>query len=149
MALLHEKSRWDDLYALLGDALAKTGGFDPLGDTGKKLLADDAAVQALLEVAKRYKPADDDAAYGPWLAAALLAMESKEYADANEYFELAVKAGSKKKAELTLTWGLELLAASQFEDSIKVFRRGIDEHVLHRRRRPADLTSIWPAASEP
>jgi tetratricopeptide (TPR) repeat protein len=29
-----------------------------------------------------------------------------------------------------LTWGLEMLADRQYEDAIKVFRRGIDEHVL-------------------
>jgi tetratricopeptide (TPR) repeat protein len=131
VTLLHEQKRWDDLFTLLGDALAKTGGFDPLGGPGKKLLADDAAVQSLLEVAKKQKQAGAaDDSQGRWLTAALLAMECKQYADANDYFERAVKAGTKKTAELTLTWGLELLAASQFEDSIKVFRRGIDEHVL-------------------
>ncbi len=131
VTLLHEQSRWEDLFSLLGDAISKTGGFDPLASAGKKLLADKPAVQALLEVAKGRKPAGAaDDAHGPWLAAALLAMESGQYADANDYFQLAVGAAGKRSAELMLTWGLELLAASQFEDSVKVFRRGIDEHVL-------------------
>ncbi len=131
ITLLHESSHWDDLFELLGEALSKTNGFDPLGRAGKKLLADEAAVRALLEVAGRRKqaaPAED--AHGPWLAAALLAMEIEQYAQANEFFELAVKSNPKKGAELTLTWGLEMLADSQFEDSIKVFQRGIDDQVL-------------------
>ncbi len=57
-------------------------------------------------------------------------MEIKKYDLAGEYFALAVAAAPKRAAERTLTWGLEMLAASQFAQSIEVFRQGIDQHVL-------------------
>ncbi len=129
--MLHEAQRWPDFMELLADALPKTGGFDPLGEPGKKLLADEVAVGALLDVAAaQQQTGAADESGGRSLAAALLAVEAKKYELAGEYFARSVAAAPQRAAERTLTWGLELLAASQYAASARVFRRGIDEHVL-------------------
>jgi tetratricopeptide (TPR) repeat protein len=131
VVLLYKQARWNDLLELLGDVAGKIGAFDPLGAEGKQVLGDKPAVEALLTVAGQKKlAATDDTSSGLWLAAALLAIESAKYADADDYFARAVKADPKKAAELTLTWGLELLTHSQFKDAAKVFQTGIDEAVL-------------------
>ncbi len=116
---------------MLGGALGQTGGWKPLGETGRALLADQAAVDAMLEVARQQRAAGtggDD--FARWLAAGLLAIEHKQYDDAAAYFELALKAAPAKTPDLLFTWGMELLSQEQYVRSAEVLRRGCDQQVL-------------------
>ena len=129
--LLHSGKRWEDLLPVLGGALAQTGGWESLGETGKTILADQAAVDALLAVAQQQRTADthrDDP--DRWLAAGLLAIDQKKYDDAQAYFDLALAAPAAKTPEILLTWGMELLTHEQFARAAEVFRRGCDEQMF-------------------
>jgi tetratricopeptide (TPR) repeat protein len=63
-------------------------------------------------------------------AAALLAAEGKRWPQAEEFFELAIKAQPKDRAELLLAWGLQLLIEGKHEEAAAVFQRGIDSRAL-------------------
>ena len=72
--------------------------------------------------------------YGDRLAAALLAVELKDFAAANTLFDAALKADKAKPAEALIAWGLDLLSAAQsVAEAAKVFQRGLSEKSL-----PAD-----------
>ena len=119
------------LLEVVGDAVGRTGKLDALGENGKALVADTEMTKALLAAARQQWEADPDkVSFGTRLAAALLAMELKDYATANTFFELAVKAGSDKAAETLISWGIELFIANQYAEAIKIFQRGLDEKVL-------------------
>src|SRR5439155_19646239 len=62
--------------------------------------------------------------------AAALAAERKQFDAAEEFYELALKANPKDKAELLLSWGLSLFLAEKHAAAAKVFRRGIEEGKL-------------------
>ena len=66
----------------------------------------------------------------PLRAAALLAVDAKDWKLADELFERAIKAKPADKAEVLLTWGIKLLIGEQKEGAVKVFQRGVDERVL-------------------
>ena len=102
------------------------------GRAGKTLLADKAAVRALLAVAERTagsRAADDSTAAGwprpcwPW--------KRKQYAEANEYFELAVKTDAAKGRRADAHLGLGTAGRrANTTTRPRSFSRGIDEHVL-------------------
>ena len=130
ITLLYSAARWDELLPILGQALAQTGGWEPLKDPGKAILADPAAVDGLLAAAKQQhaegKGLDDSAR---WLAAGLLAASRQQFNDAGEYFELAIRATPVKTPELLLTWGMELLAHEQYALAAGVFLRGSEQQL--------------------
>ena len=53
--------------------------------------------------------------------------------EAGKFYDLAIKAGPKHKAELLLAWGLTLVAADKNEEAVKVLQRGVDEGGLAGR----------------
>jgi tetratricopeptide (TPR) repeat protein len=127
----------ESLLELLGQVAEKTDSLEVLGDEGKKLTADDKLVAALLDVAQTEHSAAKPSDYGPLLAAATLAADRKQYDRAGKFYDLAIKAGPKHKAELLLAWGLTLVAADKYEEAAKVLQRGIDEGGLPADRPPA------------
>ncbi len=127
----------EPLLELLGQVAEKTDSLDVLGDEGKKLTADDKLVAALLDVAQTRHSAAKPSDYGPLLAAATLAADHKQYDQAGKFYDLAIKAGPKHKAELLLAWGLTLVAADKYDEAAKVLQRGIDEGGLPADRPPA------------
>jgi tetratricopeptide (TPR) repeat protein len=66
----------------------------------------------------------------PLRAAALLAIDAKEWKLAEDLFERALKAKPADKAEVLLTWGIKLLVGEQKDGAVKIFQRGVDERVL-------------------
>ncbi|HEX4142613.1 MAG TPA: tetratricopeptide repeat protein [Pirellulales bacterium] len=131
IALLHKAGHWDELLPVLGEALAQANGWEPLGEAGKALLADKAAVDALLKLAEHERVADvhrDQSAR--WLAAALLSIARQQYTDANSYMELAIDAPAAKIPELLALWGMELQTHDQFARAAEVFRRGANEQMF-------------------
>ncbi|HEY1784415.1 MAG TPA: tetratricopeptide repeat protein [Pirellulales bacterium] len=131
ITLLHSTKRWEDLLPVLGEAIGQTTAWEPLGETGKTLLADQAAVDALLEVARAERAAGthrDNA--NRWLAAGMLAISRKDYDEAANYFELALTAPAAKTPELLVIWGMELQMHEQFARAAEAFRRGCDEQMF-------------------
>ena len=61
------------------------------------------------------------------MAAALLALEAKQYAAAREFFDAALAAKPKQTGEAFLVWGVGLLADGRAAEAAKVFRRAIDQ----------------------
>ncbi len=129
--IYRQQKNAEKLLSTLGQAVGRVGSLDPLGESGKAVLADAALTKAILETAKRQLAADSaQLGYGPSLAAALVAVELKDFATANTLFDLALKAEPAKAKEVLVTWGLELFMANQYDEAIKIFQRGLDEKVL-------------------
>lgn len=119
------------LLDILGEGAGRIGNLSQLGEAVKELVADQELTQAVIAEARRRLDADQDKVpYGERLAAALLAVELKDFPTAGSLFELAAKANPAKAAEVYVTWGLELFVANQYAETIAVFRRGLDEKIL-------------------
>jgi tetratricopeptide (TPR) repeat protein len=120
----------DALAALLGEIVEKSGSFDILDKEAKAITSDDALAarlyQAVREKHGKAAAADSAALEG----AAALAAERKQFDVAGEFYDLAIKANSKDKADLLLSWGLALFMADKNAEAAKVFRRGIDDGKL-------------------
>jgi tetratricopeptide (TPR) repeat protein len=131
IAVLHKQKNAERLLATLGEAVGRVGTVAPLGDSGKAVLGDAETCRAIVEAAQRQLDADAaKPGFGPRLAAALLAIEHKNFEAANKWFELAIAADEKKAGETLVTWGLELFSAEQFADAARVFQRGLDDKLL-------------------
>ena len=121
----------EELLATLSDVVGRVGTLAPLGESGKSLLDDKEMSQAVIEAAqRRLDEAPDKLSYGGRLVAAHLALEAKDFAAADKFFELAVAADKDKAGQTLVTWGLELFMADQFAEAARVFQRGIDEKLV-------------------
>jgi tetratricopeptide (TPR) repeat protein len=125
------KKQSEPLFKLLGQAAGEAGGFEPLGQESKALLEDKDLLASVLGVAaKQAKDDPEGLDFGGRLAAALLALNAKQFDTAGEFFNRAIEADRKKAAELLLTWGIGLLADEQYSEAAEVFQRGVDDQVL-------------------
>jgi tetratricopeptide (TPR) repeat protein len=157
LAEIYRKTkRTDALLMILGEAVEKTGLLEALGAESQAIAGDAELIRTLLEAARQKlhdQPEDPD--YGVCFAAALLALEGKQYdygelleaiydqdveallalTDkpyqlAAEFFEAAVKAKPDQTGELLVVWGVGLLVGERPAEAAKVFQRGIDEKSL-------------------
>ncbi len=118
------------LLADLGSALVKTGTLEPLGETGKAIAADKQLANRLIAAAEQKRHAGEATwGEGEALAIATLALAAKRPDVADAYFDLALAADHPPKAELMVTWGMELFMAEEFDRAASVFRRAIDENI--------------------
>jgi tetratricopeptide (TPR) repeat protein len=117
----------EKVLTTLGEAVGRVGSLTQLGASGKTLVADTELSKRVVALATA-DPAK--LTFGQALGAALLAMELKDYPAANTCFDRAIAADPKKAPEALISWGLELFAAEQFAEAIKVFRRGLDDKAL-------------------
>ena len=78
----------------------------------------------------RLKSSPDKFGYGARLAAALLALDAKQYDTAGEFFDLALAAKPKQTDEVFMVWGVGLLTGDRAAEAAKVFQRAIDEKAL-------------------
>ncbi|HEX4000110.1 MAG TPA: tetratricopeptide repeat protein [Pirellulales bacterium] len=131
------KDRKEALLKLLGEVAEKTDSLEVLGDEGKSLAADNKLVDSLLDLAEKKHSDAKPANFGPLLAAATLAADRKQFERAGKFYDLAIKADPKHKAELLLAWGLTLVAADKNAEAVKVLQRGVDEKVLSADKPPA------------
>ena len=149
-AMYRQCKRFDALLTILGEALEKTSVLEILGAEAQEISGDAESVRELLEAAQAaMKSAPEKCGYGMRLAAALFALEAKQYDAAGEYFNLALAAkvpsrraegdastdaalrGSpSRSAELLMIWGVGLLSGGKMAEAAKVFQRGIDEKAL-------------------
>jgi tetratricopeptide (TPR) repeat protein len=120
----------EPLLKLLGEVVEKSGGFEVLEKEAKTITADGALAARLFKTArdKHGQAGTGDAA--ALRGAAALAAERKQFDAAEEFYELALKANPKDKAEMLLSWGLSLFMAEKNAEAAKVFRRGIEEGKL-------------------
>jgi tetratricopeptide (TPR) repeat protein len=119
------------LLVTMGDAVGRTGTLAPLGDAGKAVVNDAELSAAVVAAARRQLESEPDKVpYGQRLAAGFMAIERKDFAAANTFFDLALKAEKAKPSEALVAWGLELFMANQYAEAIKVFQRGLQENVL-------------------
>jgi tetratricopeptide (TPR) repeat protein len=121
-------NRVEPLLKTLGETVEKGGGLDVLGQGRKSIVGDAALVQRLIELARKQHQADArQPEYHVRLAVALLAVQAKRYAEAGEFFELAIDSRPKQAPELLLEWGVALLAGEKPLDAAKVFARGTQQ----------------------
>lgn len=126
------RQRADDqkLLELLGDVVNKSGTLEAVEKSLATIVEDKPLVERLVKLA-RDKFADAKSENHPVLrAAALVALEAKQFDAAAELFELAIQANSANKAEVLVQWGLQLFLAEKFAESAAVFQRGIDEKAV-------------------
>jgi tetratricopeptide (TPR) repeat protein len=132
LAEIYRKTKqYDKLLSVLGQTVEKTGVLDTLESGTVMLSKDQAAMQGLIEAARHEnQTAPAEASYGRFFALGLLALDAKQWTEAREFFQAAVKANHKQAAEVFLVWGVGLLVDSQSADAVKVFQQAIDEKVL-------------------
>jgi tetratricopeptide (TPR) repeat protein len=151
---LRETGDRKKLLKILGQIVAKTSTLDAVkvGDEDEPKSKKDKSDK---KTPPKKKPAEPETEYGPAAeskalsalalelydgselehaaplrAAALLAVDAREWKLADELFERAIKAKPADKAEVLLTWGIKLLVGEQKEGAVKIFQRGVDERVL-------------------
>ncbi|NUQ61961.1 MAG: tetratricopeptide repeat protein [Pirellulales bacterium] len=123
--LYRKTGKTENLLEILGESVARTASLEPLGAEGKAIAEDVALVEKLIQAARQqYKARPTDFVYGRRLAIALLALDTKKYDDAEEFFLLAIEAKPDQAVQSLLTWGLELLVDEQYSRAVDVFQRG-------------------------
>jgi tetratricopeptide (TPR) repeat protein len=131
MEIYRKRKDAASLLRVLGEAAADKGVSESLGAEGKTIAGDAALVRAIVAAARqRLSHGTDKLDYGLRLAVALLAMESKQYATAAEFFELAIAADPKQAADLRLLWGVGLLMDERAAEAVKVLQQGVDQKLL-------------------
>jgi tetratricopeptide (TPR) repeat protein len=125
------KKQPDTLLKLLGQMVDESGGLDALDDEAAALVEDEALVKSLLQRASSQLGAGNkDFDYGQRLAAALVALDAKQFSAAEELFNAALKLNQKQSAEVLMLWGVGLLGEERYAEAAAVFKRGVDERVL-------------------
>ena len=102
--------RYDALLAILGQAIDQLGVLDELAAESQSVSAKPDVLRGLVETARaKCKAKPDQCTPGMRQAVALLALEAKQYAVAEEFFQLALATKPKQSVELRLAWGVGLL----------------------------------------
>jgi tetratricopeptide (TPR) repeat protein len=127
--IARKQKNTEKMLRVLGEAVGRTGSLTALGDSAKAVLADTELAKGVVASAQK-SPQTGTAAYGQRLAAALVAIELKDFAGASANFEAALKADPDKAGEVFVTWGLESFAAGQYADAIAAFQRGLTDKAL-------------------
>jgi len=114
----------DDLLATIGEMVKQGASLAPLAAETDAILDDASLMNALIDAVRRQHAADAaQPPFGARLAVALLALQDKRYAAAEELFLLAIEAQPKQAAELLMVWGGALLADDRPADAVGVFQR--------------------------
>ncbi|HEY1599627.1 MAG TPA: tetratricopeptide repeat protein [Pirellulales bacterium] len=123
--------RLTELIKTLGDVAADRDALDLLDEQVKDIAKDQKLVDRLLDTGRQAFQADPDRLdYGDRMALALLALEAKQFAAADEFFSLTLKAKREEAAGMFEAWGIGLILAEQYAEAARVFQRAIDEKVL-------------------
>jgi tetratricopeptide (TPR) repeat protein len=138
--LYGQAKRYDALLAILGQAIDQLGVLDELAAESQSVSAKADLMRGLVETARaKYKANPEQFTSGARQAVALLALEAKQYAVAEEFFKLALATKPKQTAELLLAWGVGLLMDDHAAEAARVFQRGIDE----KTTLPADSPAFY------
>ena len=129
--IYRQAKRFDALLAMTGEALEKTDVLGVLGAEDQRISSDAEALRGVLETARaKMKSEPDKFGFGMRLAAAVLALEAREYETSGEFFDLALAAKPDQAADIFKVWGVGLLTGERAAEAAKVFQRGINEKVL-------------------
>lgn len=96
--------------------------------------ADFAAAVAQAAAQAKTEPPSEKAAQS---VAAVVALESKQYDDAEKLWQSSLPDDAAAKGRLLLLWGLRLSQAEQHDRAIKTFQRVIDEKLAENDPAPA------------
>jgi tetratricopeptide (TPR) repeat protein len=129
--IYRKTGRLDELLAILGEVVEKTGLLEALGDQTRAVTADADQMQSVIKRARaKYGSGSKDASYSLRFAVALLALEGKRFETAAEFFHLALQAEPEKADEVFFVWGVGLLLEERPAEAADVFQRGIDQRAL-------------------
>lgn len=129
--IYRQAKRFDALLAMTGEALEKTDVLRVLGAEEQTISSDAEAMRGVLETARaKMKSEPDKLGFGMRLAAAVLALEAREYETSGEFFDLALAAKPDQAVDIFKVWGVGLLTGDRAAEAVKVFQRGINEKVL-------------------
>ena len=134
LEIYRKAKRYDALLKVLGEAISHVGALEPLAEKGRPLADDKDLVQGALATARAQLKTDPKGfPYESRLAAAVLALEAKQYDATAEFYNAAIQAKPDQAARLLLSWGLGLSLREQHARAVEVYRRGLDQKAL-----PAD-----------
>jgi tetratricopeptide (TPR) repeat protein len=126
--LFWQNKRFDALLALKGDVIEDFGPFETFSAESLTASQIEERAKEILTAAKiKLKEDPDKFTYGMRLAAALCALEAKQFDTADEFFHLALAAKPKEPFDVFLFWGMGLLTDNRPAEAAKVFQRAIDE----------------------
>ena len=124
--IYRKTNRPEKLLKLYGQLVEQNDSLSPATEEIKSLVADEKLTASLIEQASRDYAAANEKDYDTLRAAAMIAAEAKRWKDAETLFNLAIKAQPKAAGDLLLVWGLALFLDEKYDESIKVFQRGLD-----------------------
>ncbi len=128
--LYRQAKRFDAMLQTQGEAVERLGLMRTLWTESLSAAEKEQFSRAITEAArKKLKEAPDKLACGMRLAAALRAMDAKQFKTAGEFFDLALAAKPKQPDEVFMVWGLGLLTGDRPAEAARVFQRAIDEKV--------------------
>ena len=114
LEICRKSKRYDAWLRVLGEAIEHVGSLEPLAEKGHPLADDKELVAQAIDSARARLKADSKAfPYESRLAAAVLALDAKQYDAASEFFNAAIQAKPDQAAQLLLTWGLGLVLREQ------------------------------------
>jgi tetratricopeptide (TPR) repeat protein len=129
--LYRKAKRPDALLGVLGEMIDKIGIAETLATAVEGIGHDAVLSRAAVETARAKLKADPaKCGYGFLAAAALVALDAKQYDAANELFNLALAAKPKQAGEMVHVWGLSLMQGERPAEAAKVFQRAIDEKIF-------------------
>ena len=124
--IAREQKQAGEWLSVAGQVVGETGLLGALGEQLKALVNDKTLLDAVIAHARRaLKDEADKFGYHNRVAAALVALEAKQFDAAAEFFEAALKSQDAKPAEILLDWGVGLLASDRFDEAAKVLERGV------------------------
>jgi tetratricopeptide (TPR) repeat protein len=131
LEIYRKAKRYDALLNVLGEAIGHAGSLEPLADKGHALADDKELVEKVLQTARQQlKTGAKGFPFESRLAAAVLALDAKQYDAAAEFYDAAIQAEPDQAARLLLGWGLGLSLREQPARAVEVFRRGVAQKAL-------------------
>lgn len=118
------------LLDALADAVAAEKTPGPFEAAVEPLLEDEKQLAALFGLARGRREAGQKTPPGEALAVARLAVRAGKYDLADAFFPRALADEPERKAEILLTWGLDMFLADQYDAAARAFRRGAEEKAL-------------------
>lgn len=121
-----EQKETEKLVHLLGSAVERVGDLDPFESELDKLAKEDVA--KTVDIAAKLITEKEPPA-GVAIAGGLLAIRAEQFDRVDTFFRAALK-DEENTPPLYLTFGLELVMADRYEESIALFQEAIDKKVL-------------------
>ncbi len=159
--LYRQNKQYEKLLHLAGMAIAKVGTLEALEGEAKKLTADAALFQSLVDAGRlKLNAKPSTLTYGEGMALGMLSQEYKKHDLAGEFFQAAVDAAAKpmsgkgksgkpvsdkaEAAEALVVWGVGLMVDERSAEAVDVFKRGLDPKLV---RQPSAAIEFYLAGA--